>query len=379
MTGSHRRLLMLGAEWIGQRPGGMNRYFAELAAALSDAAVEVEMLLVGDEATALHGTVGARGSDPTWRRILQYTRTTLRRMKDVEIVDAHFALYAFLPTLFSRRLRQRLVVHFQGPWARESAVGRGQGRAPVALKRIMERVVYRRAVALVTLSDAFKQLLVRDYAVDSACVHVIPPGVDLEKFSPGHGRDARARFACSADTFTVVCARRLEHRMGLDTLIRAWGLLAPGGGQLLIAGEGAQRQHLQGLIERLSAPKSVTLLGRLSDDDLVSLYRAGDCSVVPSRQLEGFGLIVLESLACGTPAIVTDVGGLPEIMRQFDASLIVPREDERSMAQRLTTARAGSLPSASSCRTFAERYSWADVAKAHLDLYSSVSRVIGSR
>src|SRR5674476_35009 len=103
----------------------------------------------------------------------------------------------------------------------------------------------------------------------------------------------------------------------------------------------------------------------IRDRDLVRLYCAADCSVAPTRALEGFGLITLESLACGTPAVVTDVGGLPDGVRGLDPSLVVPAEDPSALARRLLGAAQGQLPSRASCRAHAERFGWDEVAREH--------------
>ena len=81
---------------------------------------------------------------------------------------------------------------------------------------------------------------------------------------------------------------------------------------LLIADQGEELGRLTALAARLPDPSHVRFLGRISDEDLVLLYQAADCSVVPTSALEGFGLVTLESLACGKPAVVTDVGALPD-------------------------------------------------------------------
>jgi hypothetical protein len=88
---------------------------------------------------------------------------------------------------------------------------------------------------------------------------------------------------------------------------------------------------------------SLAHAGRLSDDDPVALYQAGYCSAVPSRELEGFGLVVLESLACGTPAVVTDAGGLPEAVAGLVPSLVVPAGDRTTLPGRVLAAHAASF------------------------------------
>src|SRR5205807_5699025 len=136
--------------------------------------------------------------------------------------------------------------------------------------------------------------------------------------------------------WVVAAVRRLVPRMGLDVLLDAWQALGSPG-VLAIGGDGPLRPELEA-----RGDESVRFLGRLSDDDLVALYSAADVTVVPSLALEGFGLVVLESLACGTPVVVSDAGGLPEAVAGLDASLVVPAGDAGVLAARLR----GLLPDA---------------------------------
>src|SRR4029077_8245672 len=104
------------------------------------------------------------------------------------------------------------------------------------------------------------------------------------------------------------------------------------------AGEGPERAPLEALASRLGISSSVRFLGRVDDETLVACYQAANVSVVPTVALEGFGLTVLEALACGTPVIATDAGGMPEGLAPLDPTLIVPAGDAPSLAQRLETA-----------------------------------------
>ena len=126
--------------------------------------------------------------------------------------------------------------------------------------------------------------------------------------------------------------------MGLDTLLVAWRQVveAVPGATLLVIGDGSARGDLQDLAREMNISGSVRFQGRVDDVDLVSAYQAADVSVVPSIALEGFGLVALESLACGTPVVVTDCGGLPEAVAGLDASLIVQSRSAGALADRLT-------------------------------------------
>jgi glycosyltransferase involved in cell wall biosynthesis len=311
------RALLIGNECISTRVGGLNRYLADLVAALALAGADTRALVVGEPPPCGPVVRAMSAHAPLVARVVAMRAATARLAASANVVDAHFALYAFLP-VFTTRLRGRpLVVHFHGPWADESLVGRGSSWA-IPVKRLVEKAVYRRADRVVVLSHAFGRMVIDRYGVDPKRVVVIPPGVDLERFAPGERSLARHRFDIDPEDFVVVAARRFEARMGLDTLLRAWRTVqaAEPRAKLLVSGDGPEREHLEALRMGLARPDDVRLLGRLSDDDLVALYQAADCSVVPSRELEGFGLVVLESLACGTPAVVTDAGGLPQAVRR---------------------------------------------------------------
>jgi glycogen synthase len=91
---------------------------------------------------------------------------------------------------------------------------------------------------------------------------------------------------------------------------------------LLVAGEGPLTGVLRGQVQSLELTNNVQLLGFVRDQDLPTAYRAADLTIVPSMALEGFGLTVAESLAAGTPALVTPVGGLPEVVRDLSPGLV---------------------------------------------------------
>jgi glycosyltransferase involved in cell wall biosynthesis len=227
----------------------------------------------------------------------------------------------------------------------------------------------------VTLSHAFADLVVADYGVDPARVRVIAPGVDTDRFAEGgpDGRQrARTRLGVAQDAFVAVCARRLVPRMGIEVLLDAWGAVvaARPDAELVVVGDGSEADPLRAAATR--AGGRVRFVGRVDDETLVAWYRAADLTVVPSVALEGFGLVVLESLACGRPAVVTDVGGLPEAAGGFGRELVVPAGDVGALALVLVGAATGTvpLPPPSACRAEALRHGWSAVADRHLELYA---------
>lgn len=375
------RVLHLGLEAATARPGGLNRYLEALVGAERGIGIEASAVVLGDaEGVPLDDdgieVVGPRAA-PLRERMRLMARAAGRRPLP-DLVDAHFALYALAPVL-TRLRRVPLVVHFQGPWALESAT-EGGSRMASMVKRALERAVYRRADAVVVLSEAFKQIAVSNYGVSASRVHRVPPGVDLATFSPGDRQSARRALGVNEATTLVVAVRRLRNRMGLEVAIEAVAGSDPTLDlELVVVGEGPERARLEELAATLGAP--VRFVGRVSDEVLVEWYRAADLSVVPTVSLEGFGLVVLESLAVGTPVVASNVDGLRDAMEGLPNAVVVPPGDAPALRSAIEGVISGAIPRPSlhECRTFAEGHSWARVAERHQVLYEQVlSGSIGS-
>lgn len=369
------RQLLLGPGWFPDDRGGASRYFRDLFEGLRREGASARAVVVGGTSGAPRDAVVSAGSaaDPLWRRLVRFDVAVEGLAGEADLVDVHFALYAFLPLLRGRLRGKRVVVHFHGPWAEESALANpGIPRLTFHAKRAVERAVYRRADALITLSAAFKRILVERYGISPWVVHVIPPGVDLERFSTGDRGRAREALDLPAGVQIACCVRRLTPRTGVDGLLRAWARLE-GDRLLLVAGVGPERARLEALARQLGLGSSLRFLGLVSDEELVEIYRAADVSVVPSVALEGFGLAALESLACGTPVVATDVGGLPEALAQLRPRCVVPAGDHAAMAARL----AAPLPDRTACRAVAENYTWERAIERHRAVYEPAASEVG--
>src|SRR5262249_52290027 len=121
--------------------------------------------------------------------------------------------------------------------------------------------------------------------------------------------------------------------------------------------------------------RNVRLLGYLHDDLLPLAYRAADLSIVPSVSLEGFGLIVAESLAAGTPVLVTDVGGLPETMAGLSPQCVIRDGGPEAIGSAIADAFRGgmNLPTAEQCSRHArERFDWQQVVQRVRETYAEV-------
>jgi glycosyltransferase involved in cell wall biosynthesis len=360
---------MLGMGWFPATLGGLDRYYRSLLEHLPEAS-GVVIGPAGDAPPSVR--VVARQDSPLPKRLLSYWLAARRASKSAEVVDSHFALYAAAP-LLSGSLRGRpKVFHFQGPWAQENVAAGDGSRVRFVLRRALERRVLRGADAHIVLSSAFRRVIVEAYRVAPWDVNVWAPGVALGVFTPGDRSQARARLGLDPEAFVTVCVRRLVPRMGVGSLIDAWARIAdelPASSVLLIVGEGPLRTDLAERVAQLGLSTGVRMLGRVSDEELLDVYRAADVAAVPTVAFEGYGLVVLEAAACGTPSIVSNVGGLPEATTPLDRSLVVAPGDTEALGERIKAASRGALPSRAATRAYAERFAWPAVAERHRDLY----------
>lgn len=373
--------VQVGSGWHLANPGGLERLFHELTRRLPAAGIGAQGLVAGDARVAEESAGVMRAfapSDaPMWRRVLECRRAAQRLLTQHPgaLLVSHFAPYGL--SLLGLRGR-RFIVHFHGPWSAESRA-EGHGALSFALRRALERNVYRRADACVVLSRAFRELLHHDFGVPLERIHVIPGGVDVDRFASLPPRAvARRILGWSADAPIVLAVRRLVRRTGVDRLIEAVPALLARvpAAQVLIAGTGVESEPLAARVRELGVGDAVRLLGRLSEEQLPLAYRAADITVVPSVALEGFGLIVPESLAAGTPVLVTPVGGLPETVEQLSRAMILRDSTAQAIADGLGEALLGerALPDAATCAAFARaHYDWSVVTRRTADLYRTLA------
>jgi glycosyltransferase involved in cell wall biosynthesis len=356
------RVLHIGLGGVDAEGGGSARYLRELVDALVALGVPARSVVVDDAGASL----------PI--RLRSVVRACSSETPAPDVVDVHFPLYGVLPVRFGRLRRVPTVAHFHGPWAEEAVAAGRAGRLGARVRRGVERAVLRHAAAVIVLSGAFGAEVVQRYGVSPWQVHIVPPGVDAERFAPADRDAARARFDLGPSDFVAASVRRLVPRTGVDVLVDAWAAVGDHGAALLVAGDGPEAARLREQASRTGAT-GVQFLGRVGDDVLADVYRAADVSVVPSRAWEGFGLVVLESLACGTPVLVSDEGGLPEAVLGLDPGLVVPPADPNALRARLERARRelDALPTRDACRAFATTFAWPDVARRHRDLYRNIT------
>ncbi len=370
--------LQLGMHWFAERQGGLDRVYYELSRALPQAGVAVSGLVCGSPNIAAQTNNAIRAFAPQNASLpkrligMRQAFAASVRAHNPDVVVSHFALYT-LPIL--GRLGDRpLVVHFHGPWAEEGVI-EGHAGIRTRAKKYIEHLVYRRATRAIVLSQAFANVLADRYAFPVDRIHVIAGGIATQHFAVTASREAaRARLGWPQDRPIVVAVRRLVPRMGLENLLSAVAIIRREipDLQLMIAGRGALQTQLARQIENLGLANTVFLIGFVSDDDLPYVYRAAHLSVVPSLALEGFGLVAAESLAAGTPCLVSPVGGLPEVVSPLSPQLVLRAPAVHDLAEAISGALQGRLilPDDVQCRAYAERnFDWRIIASKTAEIY----------
>ena len=270
----------------------------------------------------------------------------------VDLIDAH---YFYPDGVAAAYLSQKFDIPFIVT-ARGSDINR-IAKLKTPRKMILESA--RKASAVVAVSGALGKEL-SDLGVDASKIHVLPNGVDLKCFHPGDRSAARQKLGISGVTFLTV--GMLIKEKGHDVAIRALEQMP--GAKLIVIGAGPYEDDLRQLAKNLSLESRVQFAGRLEPRALLEYYQAADAVILASVR-EGMPNVVLESIACGTPVIATDVGGIPEVIGEPELGALLVDREPVSIARAWQKLNANGL-CRESVRRAAERHSWnGTIARLH--------------
>lgn len=202
------------------------------------------------------------------------------------------------------------------------------------LNAVLDAIAGRRADAIIAISDHVRDRLIDTYGFPPDRVSVIPHGVDTERFRPRDGHHP----AVDPDALSLLYLGRLDPRKGIDLLLRSLQRSKYPDVELIVGGTGRHAARLQRLVTEAGITNQVRFLGHVPEAELPDLYSAADLVVLPSRY-EGYGLVLLEAMACGTPVIGTDAGGIPQVIDDGETGFVVER-DETALANAIDAVRA---------------------------------------
>ena len=253
------------------------------------------------------------------------------------------------------------------------------------LRIATEKKLARTCQRILAPTDREKENLVKYCHTPAEKIGVVPCGVNLDLFQPMDRAAARQRLGFDPDESMVLYVGRFDPIKGIDRLLEAMAYLKHLKRMrlVIVGGDGpatAEYQSLQQLSAKVGIQKFVHFVGRVAQNQLPPYYSAADALVVPSYY-ESFGLVGLESLACGTPVVATRVGAMEDIIEDGKTGQVVADLTPRGLAnsiEKIISYSAGPLLSAHAIRASVRKYGWSNVAAAVFNEYETVFRNSGS-
>ena len=299
-----------------------------------------------------------------------------------DLIHSHY----WLSGLTGKRLQQWWgiphVMGFHTLGAVKNAIGIGEGEPDLRINA--ERELVRDCHRIIASTMKGKKDLIDYYDASPETISVIPCGVNLDLFRPIGRETARCYLGLKEERIILFVGRIIPLK-GIDNLLKAMTYLERKEGIKLIVIGGDEHcqievERLKDLSRSLKIQESVTFLGLVKQEILPFFYSAANLCVVPSYY-ESFGLVVLESLACGTPVVATRVGGAESVIRHGETGYVVRNNDSCHLADKiallLSTPNGGT--DVGTVRASVVNYSWSNITEAILAEYRSVLRDFSAR
>nr|WP_227544721.1 glycosyltransferase family 4 protein [Sapientia aquatica] len=277
---------------------------------------------------------------------------------DFDLIDAHY----FYPDGVAAML---LGKHFNKPVV---ITARGTDINVIAQTGLAKKMVLwavKNASAVITVCQALKDELVK-LGASADKITPLRNGVDLSRFYPAERDQIRAELGLT--DFTLLTVGSLTTHKGHDLVIQALALLP--GVHLMIAGSGPEDQNLRQLAAQLGVTDRIKFLGSVAQKELFRYYNAADVMVLASSR-EGWANVLLESMACGTPVISSNVGGSSEVITAPDAGVLLAERSAQHIAAAVQHLQSRS-PTRAATRAYAEKFSWDDTTEGQLRLFKAI-------
>lgn len=384
--------------------GGMNVYIVETSRRLAERGIAVDVFTratssdlppvveMSPGVTVRHVSAGpfeGLGKEELPAQLCAFTAAVLREEAQHEpgfydVVHSHYWLSGQVGYLARDRWSVPLI-HTAHTLAKVKNEALAAGDRPEPRSRVIgEEQVVAEADRLIANTDEEARQLVRLYGADPARTLVVPPGVDLDRFTPGARTAARRATGTPDDALVLLFVGRIQPLKAPDVLLHA--------AAEMVAGDPALRDRLRVHVvgapsgSGLEAPEQLQkLAGDLGIADVVHFfppqpperlaehYRTADVTVVPSHN-ESFGLVALESQACGTPVVAAAVGGLPTAVRHGVSGVLVAGHDPADYAAAVRAVLARRELLAAGARRHAGLFSWDRTADALVEAYAAAAR-----
>jgi teichuronic acid biosynthesis glycosyltransferase TuaC len=284
--------------------------------------------------------------------------TRLQERRDFDLIDAHYFFPDGVAAIrLGRRLKKPVVITARGTDV--NLIPDFPGPRRMIVEAAQE------AAGIIAVSQALKDAIVA-LGIPAERVTVLRNGVDLELFQPHAREETRMRLGLSGPTLLSV--GHLIERKGHELVIGA--LPALPGYRLLIAGDGPERARLENLSKTLKVEHCVSFLGALPHEQLHQIYAAADALVLASSR-EGWPNVLLESMACGTPVVASNIWGNPEVVSRPEAGVLMGERSAAGVAEGVRRL-FGALPAREATRRYAEEFSWDATSEGQLRLFNEI-------
>ncbi len=392
----------------GKKTGGMNVYVRELAQELGKRGIEIDIFtrkVTPSEPEVNHG-LGERvrvisipagplqplGPDELYEYLQQFAagiiRYATRNQTRYNIVYSHYWLSGWVAYKL-KEVWGTPFVHMYHTLGQMKKRIIGAVTLPPLMpdtRIVTETQIADWADAIIAATPAEQAQLLWLYRAKRRKIHIIPPGVNLERFRPASMSDARKRIGLAENTNLLLFVGRIERLKAVDTIIEAINILRQQEPSLLqnlcfavIGGNpnnpsDEELERLQALCNELGLKDIVKFLGARDQDSLRDYYTAATCVIMPS-DYESFGMVALEAMATGTPVIASEVGGLAYLVRHNETGYHVPVREPSSIAQcimQLLKDETKYKKMGQSASELARQYSWSNIADRLLAVFEAV-------
>ena len=359
--------------------GGMSVFLRSMAQALARAGVQVDVY------AASHGPCPA-SSGPEPLRLTHVSTEGAPEFADdlLAAVEASGADYALVHSHYwtsagpGLRLAEEIGVPHVFTGHTIAAIKERAGGAPEpGARKSAEDAAVRRSHAVVTFTEEESASLSELFGLAPERAYAVPMGVDLRLFRPHARLDARATLGIGRDERVLLSVGRIEPFKGADVLVQAVAFLRERVRMLVVGG----REDEPGVVWLRDAARANGVSNLLDwraavpQSDLPAYYAAADVCVVPSLH-EMFGLVALEAMACGTPVVASDAGGLRELVCHGETGLLCKPGDAAALAEALDALLGGaSLAERMGAKGAlrAERFTWDASAARLVAVYEQVA------
>lgn len=295
-----------------------------------------------------------------------------------DLIHSHY----WLSGLAGKRIQQGWgvphIMGFHTLGAVKNAIGIGEHEPEIRIRG--EKELVKDCHRIIASTERGKEELINYYHAPPETIRVIPCGVNLDLFRPIRKEMARRYLGLNGGNILLFVGRIVPLK-GIDNLLNAMTYLENRQNVkvMVIGGDEqsqAEIQKLKNLSERLNISQSITFLGLVKQDILPFFYSAADVCVVPSYY-ESFGLVFLESLACGTPVIATKVGGVESVIRDGETGYVLKSNDPSHLADKIALSLSTlkrNEKSVTSIRASVTKYRWSNIAEIMIEEYQKVLR-----